>query len=82
MNAIVPGSFVELPEDILQKMKKDNPEILEKFYDNHLPIRRMLQPKEIAELVCFLMPDHVNYMAGAIIPIDGEEVMIDFKKDL
>ena len=70
MNAIAPG-LVELPGRYFTKMKKDNPEKLEKYYDEHLPIRRMLKPQEIADLVCFLCAHDVSYMAGAIIPIDG-----------
>lgn len=70
MNAIAPG-LVELPGRYFTKMKKDNPKLLEKFYDDHLPIRRMLQPKEIADLICFLCSHDVSYMSGAIIPIDG-----------
>ena len=70
MNAIAPG-LVDLPGRYYTSMKTKNPQMLEKFYDEHLPIRRMLKPNEIADLICYLCSHDVSYMAGAIIPIDG-----------
>ena len=70
MSAIAPG-LVELPERHFTKMKNENPKKLNNFYDEHLPIRKMLQPQEIADLFCFLCSQKSNYMSGAIIPIDG-----------
>ena len=70
MNAIAPG-LVDLPGRYYTSMKTNNPQMLEKFYQEHLPIRRMLKPKEIADLICYLCSHDVSYMAGAIIPIDG-----------
>lgn len=70
LNAIAPG-LVELPGRYFTKMKTENPKKLERYYDEHLPIRRMLKPKEIADLICFLCSNNTSYMAGAIIPLDG-----------
>jgi 3-oxoacyl-[acyl-carrier protein] reductase len=70
MSAIAPG-LVELPDRYFTKMKKENPEKLSSYYDEHLPIREMAQPDEIAEVVCFLCSIKNNYMPGAVIPFDG-----------
>ena len=70
LNAVAPG-LVELPGRYFTKLKTENPKKLQKYYDEHLPIRRMLNPKEIADLICFLCSNNTNYMPGAIIPLDG-----------
>ena len=70
MLAIAPG-LVELPDRFFTKMKNENPDKLNDFYDEHLPIRKMAKPDDIADLVCFLCSEKANYMPGAIVPIDG-----------
>ncbi len=35
------------------------------------PMKRAGQPKEVAELACFLASDRAPYLTGAVIPIDG-----------
>ena len=70
MLAVAPG-LVELPNRFFTKMKNENPDKLNNFYDEHLPIRKMAKPDDIAYLVCFLCSEKANYMPGAIVPIDG-----------
>ena len=64
-------NLVELPNRYFTKLKDENPEKLKNYFSEHLPIGRMAQPNEIADLVCFLCSNRNNYMAGAIIPFDG-----------
>jgi NAD(P)-dependent dehydrogenase (short-subunit alcohol dehydrogenase family) len=47
------------PEKTREKMLRD------------IPLRRFAQPKEIADLVLFLLSDESAYITGAEIPIDG-----------
>jgi len=70
MNIVAPG-LVDLEGRYFSKMAKENPEFIENYYDNHLPIRRMCQPSEVADLVAFLCSDRGAYMPGAIVRIDG-----------
>ena len=70
MSAIAPG-LVELPNRFFTKMKYENPNEMNRFYDEHLPIRDMVKPEEIADVVCFLCSAQAKYMPGAIVPVDG-----------
>jgi 2-deoxy-D-gluconate 3-dehydrogenase len=36
-----------------------------------IPLGRMAQPEEIAEVIFFLASDRARYMTGAIVPVDG-----------
>ncbi|ODA39440.1 hypothetical protein DSBG_3771 [Desulfosporosinus sp. BG] len=35
------------------------------------PIGRLGQPKEIAEVVCFLLSDKASFMSGSQVVVDG-----------
>ena len=70
ITAVAPG-LVELPNRYYTKMKNDDPQKLNSYYEEHLPIRKMAQPNEIADIICFLCSAKANYMPGAIVPVDG-----------
>jgi 3-oxoacyl-[acyl-carrier protein] reductase len=36
-----------------------------------IPLRRFGQPREVAEVVCFLASDRAAYVTGTVIPVDG-----------
>jgi NAD(P)-dependent dehydrogenase (short-subunit alcohol dehydrogenase family) len=36
-----------------------------------VPLGRMGQPSEVAELACFLLGNQAAYLTGTVIPIDG-----------
>jgi 3-oxoacyl-[acyl-carrier protein] reductase len=38
---------------------------------DRIPLRRFGQPREVAEVVCFLASDAAGYVTGAVIPVDG-----------
>lgn len=70
MNALAPG-LVYLEGRYFSNLLKENPEAVEKYYDEHLPIRRMAQADEIGKAVAFLCSEHAAYMPGAIVRVDG-----------
>ncbi|HEY7149786.1 MAG TPA: SDR family oxidoreductase [Gaiellaceae bacterium] len=36
-----------------------------------IPLGRVGQPREVAEVICFLASDRASYVTGAVIPVDG-----------
>lgn len=66
VNAICPGG-IDTP---LFSGVKQLPGLLEGFH-KAIPMKRLGQPEEIAEVVSFLLSDAASYVAGAIVPVDG-----------
>lgn len=70
MNALAPG-LIRLEGRYFSRMQKENPAVLEQYFDNHLPIRRMGEAEEIATIAAFLCSEHAAFMAGSIVRVDG-----------
>lgn len=70
MNSLAPG-LISLEGRYFVQMKKENPALLEQYFDNHLPIRRMGTADEIASIAAFLCSEHAAFMAGSIVRADG-----------
>jgi 3-oxoacyl-[acyl-carrier protein] reductase len=64
VNAVAPG-FVEthildtIPEKVLQQMRE------------HVPLKRLGRPQEIASVYAFLASDEASYINGAVIEVSG-----------
>ena len=64
VNAIAPG-FID---SVLTQQVP--PEVKEKFIQR-IPLKRIGQPKDIANLIAFLVSDEASYITGQCIEIDG-----------
>ncbi len=68
VNAIAPG-FIET------EMTRKLPEEVIKNYAKLIPLNRMGQPSEIADLCLFLASDMAKYITGQVINVDGGMLM-------
>lgn len=64
VNAIAPG-YVDTP--ILASVPKEMKDAMA----NQLPVGRLGEDTEIANLICYLLSDNATFITGAIVPIEG-----------
>lgn len=70
MCAVAPG-LVELEGRYFTELQKNDPSAISSYFDEHLPLHRMIQPNEVAAVVTMLCTAIADTMSGAIIPVDG-----------
>lgn len=70
MNALAPG-LVGLKGRYFMSMMEENPSEMERYFDEHLPIRRMATVEEIAVVAAFLCSEHAAFLPGAVVRVDG-----------
>jgi 3-oxoacyl-[acyl-carrier protein] reductase len=68
VNAIAPGYIQTKMTDSLDETSKND-------LMKSIPLQRLGQPKEIANLVCFLASDEAAYITGQTLNVDGGMVM-------
>jgi len=66
VNSVAPGA-IETP---INKSLLNNPAELRSLLDN-IPLKRLGQPADVAEIVAFLASDKSNYITGTTIFVDG-----------
>ncbi len=64
VNAIAPGYVLT---DMVKKVPED---LLEKFSQRTM-LKRLGEPDEIAEVICFLASDRASYVTGTVIDVNG-----------
>ncbi|MBS7644575.1 MAG: SDR family oxidoreductase [Candidatus Bathyarchaeia archaeon] len=75
VNAVCPGWALtgrvrELARSIAEKTGKTSEEVISEWA-NSIPLRRLAQPEEVADLVVFLSSDRASYITGATMQVDG-----------
>jgi 3-oxoacyl-[acyl-carrier protein] reductase len=75
VNAVCPGYFLtdriqELLRDRAKKEKKTYKKVLQASVDE-IPMGRMGNPEELANLICFLASERSNYITGSLFQADG-----------
>lgn len=68
VNAVAPGFIVTDMTDVLPETVKEN------IY-NQIPLKRMGEAKEVAELIYFLGSHASSYITGQVINVDGGMIM-------
>tara|TARA_B100000530_G_C15478155_1_gene297369 strand:+ start:121 stop:330 length:210 start_codon:yes stop_codon:yes gene_type:complete len=64
VNVVAPGA---IKTDMLEKLSDD--QITQ--YIESIPLGRLGEPEEIAEIIAFLSSEHASYITGSVIPVDG-----------
>lgn len=70
INAVAPGE-VNTPMLSSQRATPPTPADLAALAEATIPVKRIAEPHEIAEMVRFLASDRASYMTGAVVPVDG-----------
>lgn len=71
VNAVMPG---EVDTPMLRRGGREKPlsdAELDEMVDATVPMGRVAQPAEIANVVCFLVSDAASYVTGALVPVDA-----------
>ena len=70
VNAVAPGE-VNTPMIKAGRDKPPTGDELQELANATIPIKRLAEPEEIAEVVLFLASEKSRYMTGAIVPVDA-----------
>jgi 3-oxoacyl-[acyl-carrier protein] reductase len=65
VNTIAPG---QIDTERLKEVYPEGPAARDL---ERIPLRRLGEPREIAEVVCFLASERASYVTGTVIPVDG-----------
>jgi 3-oxoacyl-[acyl-carrier protein] reductase len=68
VNAVAPGLILtDMVTEVLKKNKEK--------YLNRIPLHRIAEPKEVADVVTFLASEKAGYMTGATVDVSGGMLM-------
>jgi len=75
VNAVCPGwTLTKRVEELAKAQAKTSGKTYEeiiKEWESQIPLKRLAQPSEIANLVVFLASERASYITGAVMQVDG-----------
>lgn len=71
-NSVAPGAIM-IPDTGWGQLAKENPRELKEFIKRELPLGRLGNPEEVANVVVFICSEKANLLNGASIPVDGAQ---------
>ncbi|GGE86693.1 NAD(P)-dependent dehydrogenase, short-chain alcohol dehydrogenase family [Chishuiella changwenlii] len=73
-NAIAPGAILTpMVAEAFKQVNPSDPKVAEKEYASRNPTRKLGDPKDVGNLVAYLLSDENGYVSGQVIAIDGGE---------
>jgi len=72
VTGVLAGVFYA-PGNSWERLRQSKPEVVERYIEENLPRKRMLDAKEIIPLIMFLSSDKSSMMSGSCVPIDDGE---------
>lgn len=70
VNTLIPGVFATP----MTEKARQNPEMMAKW-EREIPLERLGEPDELAQVVLFLCSEASSYMTGSTVTVDGGKVM-------
>lgn len=70
ISAVAPGAIWSEGRHFA-RLEKEDPEALQGYFKEHLPINRLGRAEEVAPVVAFLCSQQASFMAGSIVGVDG-----------
>jgi 3-oxoacyl-[acyl-carrier protein] reductase len=70
ISAVAPGAILTKGR-YFARLQAENPEGLQEYFKNHLPIGRLGTPQDIGSVVAFLCSNLASFLAGTIVRADG-----------